>query len=470
MELGPTNAVGLAPLLLIIKTMLSVPKEIADVLAPFGELFAQQRSWQKAQTMLIGALLCQGNRTVSRVLQVMGLGQESRYHKYYRILSRVGWSGLAASQMLLMMIILTFVGSERVVIGIDETLERRWGKRIWGLGIYRDAVKSSRTHPIKSSGVRWQVMQVLVPMPWSKRLWALPFFTLIVPSAASARKSKRPYRTSVDWAICMVRVVSRWLKRMWVCVGDGGYGSAKFGWVCRECGVSLVARLPWKANLYDFAPTMPERYPGHRRTKGARQPSMQQHLDTLKFESGRFHTLRWYGGGYALRQLLTGTAVWDVDGYPPLPLRWVLVVAPTGEHPPTALFSTSLLLSAKEIVELYVARWSLEVTFEEARAHLGIQSQRQWAKPATTRTTPLLFALFSLVCLMAHRMHAISPLRPLSTAWYDKPEVTFSDLLLAVRTSLWHARFILRPALSATPDSTLEAEREQLIRLLASAF
>jgi hypothetical protein len=449
--------------------MLSLPKEIAEVLAPFAVLFAQQRSWHKAQAMLVGAIVCRGKRTVSRVLHSMGFEQETEYGNYYRMLSRVGWSGLAAAQTLLTLIVLLLVGNQTVVIGIDETLERRWGKRIWGLGIYRDGVKSSHKHVVKSSGVRWQVMQVLVRLPWSGRVWGLPFFSLMVPSEATPR-GKRTYRTSVDWAIVMVRVVNRWLKRYWVCVGDGGYGSAKFGWACRRQGIALVARLPWKANLYDFPPTMPERHPGRPRTKGVRLPSMQQHFDALRFESGSFEILQWYGGTHALRQLVSGTAVWDVDGYAPLPLRWVLVIDPTGAQPPTALFSTSLLLSPRQIVELYVARWSLEVTFEEVRAHLGFQSQRQWSKAATTRTTPVLLALFSLVCLMAYRLHAASPLRPYSTAWYDKPEPTFSDCLTTVRISLWRSRAVFRPALHADPALSLEAEREHLIHLLASAF
>ena len=231
-----------------------------------------------------------------------------------------------------------------------------------------------------------------------------------------------------------------------------------------------MARLPWKANLYDFAPTMPPRYPGRPRTKGVRLPSMQQQLDNLCFESGQFHTLRWYGGTHALRQLVTGTAVWDVDGYPPLPLRWVLVIDPTAQHPPTALFSTGLLLTASEIVELYVSRWSLEVTFEEARTHLGVQSQRQWSKAATTRTTPVLLASFSLICLIAFRLHASQPLSPRTTAWYAKPELTFSDLLEIVRASLWRSRLVPRPTLNPTPVLLLDAEREQLIQLLASSF
>jgi DDE superfamily endonuclease len=470
MESSPTRTVGLAPLfLLLIKLMLSLPKEINEVFTPFKVLFVQQRSWHKAQLMLVGALLCRGQRTVSQVLRVMGLEQERQYGKYYRMLSRVGWSGLAAAQILLGLIVALLGSGETVVIGIDETLERRWGKQIWGLGIYRDGVKSSLKHTAKSTGVRWQVMQVLLKLPWSHRVWGLPFFTLIVPSQAAAQQSHRPSRSSLDWAICMVRVVNRWLKRHWVCVADGAYGNAKFGWACRVQGVSLVARLPWKANLYDFAPTMPPRYRGRRRTKGFRLPSMQQ-LESLTFESGAFHILPWYGGGRALRQLVTGTAVWDVDGYPPLPLRWVLVIDPTGKQPPTALFSTSFLLSARDIVELYVARWSLEVTFEETRAHLGVQSQRQWAKAATTRTTPVLLGLFSLTCLMSIRLHARSPLVPRSAAWYAKPEVTFSDLLEAVRTSLWRARLVPRPALHLAPVLSLNEEREQLIQLLASTF
>lgn len=449
--------------------MLSLSKEIAEVLSPFQVLFVQQRSWQKAQVMLVGAILCQGQRTVSRVLQVMGLGQEQQYGKYYRMLSRVGWSGLAGAQILLGMIVTFLVSNDPLIIGIDETLERRWGKRIWGLGIYRDGVKSSQKHTVKSSGVRWQVMQVLVSLPWSSRVWGLPFLSLMVPSESTPR-GNRVYKSSLDWAISMVRVVNRWLKRHWVCVGDGGYGNAKFGWACRHQGVTLVSRLPWKANLYDFAPTMPQCYPGRRRTKGVRLPSMQEQVAHLCCESGKFHILRWYGGTHALRQLVCGTAVWDVDGYPPLPLRWVLVIDPTGQHPPTALFSTSLILTATEIVELYVSRWSLEVTFEEARAHLGVQSQRQWSKAATTRTTPVLLALFSLICLISYRLHAIQPLSPRTTAWYAKAELTFADLLSIVRTSLWRSRLFPRPAVHPTPVLFLDTEREQLIQLLASSF
>ncbi|NJL03270.1 MAG: transposase [Spirulinaceae cyanobacterium SM2_1_0] len=449
--------------------MLSIPEAVSEVLTPFQVLFVQQRSWQKGQALLVGALMCQGKRTMSRVLSVMGLAQERDYGNYYRLLSRVGWSGLTGARILLGLIVSLLLVGQPVVIGIDDTLERRWGKRIWGAGIYRDPVKSSHKHKVKSSGVRWQVMQVLVSLPWSQRVWGLPFFSVLMPSQATPRVGNRAYKTSLDWAAQMVSQVSRWLKRHWICVGDGSFGNAKFGWACRRHGTSLVARLPWKANLYDFAPVLTHRYPGRPRTKGARLPSMQQQLDSLGFESGAFHRLRWYGGTQALRQLVTGTALWNVSGYPPLPVRWVLVIDPTGQQPPTALFSTNLMLPAQTIVEVFVSRWSLEVTFQEARAHLGVQSQRQWSKAATTRTTPVLLALFSLTCLIALRLHALTPITPRTTAWYANTELTFADLLYAVRASLWHVQLFSRPALLPTLALFPQAEREQLIHLLSSS-
>jgi DDE superfamily endonuclease len=462
--------------------MFTLPSEVSSVLLPFQVLFKQQRSWDKAEQMLVGAILCRGKRTVSRVLETLGLGQSKEYSNYYRILNRVGWSGLAGAQILLSMLVGLLSPELGIVIGIDETLERRWGKKIWGLGIYRDAVKSSHKHKVKSSGVRWQVMQVLLPLPWSQRVWALPFLSAFMPSPSTPLEGNQRYKTSLDWAAQMVSVVSRWLKRPWICVADGAYGNAKFGWACRRHGVTLVSRLPWKANLYDFAPVAPpRRQRGRPRTKGALLPSMQQRLEGLSSptllsdrlplnESSRFQILRWYGGTHALRQLVTGTAVWDVDGYPPLPLRWVLVVDPTGQQPPTALFSTNLALSAGAIVELFVSRWSLEVTFEEARAHLGFQSQRQWAKAATTRTTPVILAMFSLVCLIAHRLYSVSPISPRSTAWYSKSDLTFADLLDAVRLCLWRERIFSRPTFSSALALFSDDDREQLIQLLAAPF
>jgi DDE superfamily endonuclease len=166
----------------------------------------------------------------------MGLSQSKQYGKYYRVLSRVGWSGLAGARILLGMILALLSPKQAIVIGIDETLERRWGSKIWGRGIYRDAVKSSIKHQVKSSGVRWQVMQVLLPLPWSKRVWGLPFLSVMVPSKETARVGERGYKSSLDWATQMVSVVK-------------SLAPSQLDLCCRwgiwECQVWLSVSLSW---------------------------------------------------------------------------------------------------------------------------------------------------------------------------------------------------------------------------------
>jgi hypothetical protein len=469
--------------------MTTVANVLSEAIKPFERLFVQKRSWNKAQELMAGALLCRGQRTMSRVLRVLGLEQDPGYGKYYRMMSRVGWSGLKGAQLLLATMVGLLLSSGPIVIGIDETLERRWGPRIWGLGLYRDSVKSTHKYRVTSSGVRWQVMQLLVRLPWSSRVWGLPFLTVMAPAKSASRPNSQRYKTILDWAIQMVSVVSHWLKRPWICVADGAYGNAKFGWACRRRGVSLVARLPWKASLYDFIPRLHSRKPpGRPRTKGLPLPKLQRYIELLgqpltyrspacsaycqsvEGLSNSYHRLKWYGQSHAVRQLLSGTALWDVEGYPPLPIRWVMVIDPTGEQPPTPLFSTNLALSPAQIVELYVSRWSLEVTFEEARAHLGFESQRQWSKPATTRTTPVLLALFSLTCISAFHLHSLAPLSPANTAWYFKSNLAFSDLLEAVRVSLWRSRLFPRLPLGNTPTLSPDPQHDLLIHLLSSPF
>jgi DDE superfamily endonuclease len=287
-------------------------------------------------------------------------------------------------------------------------------------------------------------------------LWALPFFTVLAASKGANAKAGKRHKTTVDWACQMVVQVSRWLKRAWICVADGGYGNLKLGWACRHNGVSLISRLRWDANLYDFAPAYDPHRPGKKRTKGVRLPNLYQRLAQINAPTPTspvvnplqhweqfappqriIATLKWDGGRSVVRHLDTGTAVWDVSGDRPLPIRWVLVIDPQGQEPPAALFSTNLALSPQFIVETFVARWSLEVTFEETRAHLGLQTQRHWSKLATQRTTPVILVLFSSTCLIAQVLHQTQPLQPRSTAWYHKANTTFSDVLERVRAHLW---------------------------------
>jgi hypothetical protein len=116
--------------------------------------------------------------------------------------------------------------------------------------------------------------------------------------------------------------------------------------------------------------------------------------------------------------------------------RWVLLRDPSGKRSPFALFCTDPSVAMLHIITWYVLRWNIEVTFQEARAHLGLCTQRHWSTPAIARTTPCLLGLFSLVVLMAHTLHP-KHLPTRQTAWYSKAEPTFVDALAAVRRHLW---------------------------------
>jgi len=128
----------------------------------------------------------------------------------------------------------------------------------------------------------------------------------------------------------------------------------------------------------------------------------------------------------AQRKLLvaTGTALWYHAGIPPVPIRWVLVRDPSGEHEPSAFLSTDLDATPAMILGRLVSRWRVETTFQEVRAHLGVETQRQWSDLAILRTTPALLGLFSLITVWADSLFRdpASALRPNAAAWYRKQE------------------------------------------------
>ena len=282
--------------------MLTLPDGILPVLNPFATLF-RTPTWRKAQILLVGAVLAPGQRTVASALRVMGLSGDRNYARYHHVLNRAAWSPLQAAHILLNLLI-QFLdqGDGPLVFGIDETVERRGGPKISARGIYRDAVRSSR------SGVPWEQV-----------------------SAA------------------------------------------------------------------------------------------------------------WYDGATRTVEIISQTAVWYHTGKPPVPIRWVLIRDPQGEFAPQALLCTGLAVAPAQIMEWFVLRWQLEVTFHETRAHLGVGTQRQWSDRAIARTTPILMGLFSWVTLAAHLLQQQHPIIHRTAAWYAKPDPTFADAIALMRRHLWIA-------------------------------
>ena len=175
-----------------------LPARFAAVILCFAPLFFQ-RSWRHAEVLLVGAILAPGRRTVSSILRITGRSRERRFVNYHRILSRAAWSGRAAAQVLLGLLLDAFVPAGPVLLGLDDSIERRRGKRISAKGIYRDPVRSSHGHFVKASGLRWLSLMLLVPISWAGRIWALPFLTALAPSERYCRERGLRHKTLTDW-------------------------------------------------------------------------------------------------------------------------------------------------------------------------------------------------------------------------------------------------------------------------------
>jgi hypothetical protein len=190
------------------------------LLAPFAPLFSRP-VWRHAQVLLVGAILAPGQRMVSSVLRVMGLGRLATFQTYHRVLNRAVWSSLGASRILLGLVVSTFAPHGPLIVGIDETIERRRGKKIAAAGIYRDPVRSSHSHFVKVRGRRWICLMLLVPVPWAARVWALPFLSVLAASERAAQRRGRRYKSLTVWARQMIRQLHRWQpNRSLVVVGD----------------------------------------------------------------------------------------------------------------------------------------------------------------------------------------------------------------------------------------------------------
>jgi hypothetical protein len=209
--------------------MLTLPAEMIALLAAFEPEFSKP-VWLLAQVLLVGAILAPHKRTVSAALRAMGLSGERQFGKYPRVLNRDQWSGLRLSRILLMLLVTTFVAAGLpVLIGVDETMERRWGPKIIERGIYRDPVRSSKSHVVKASGLRWISLMLIVDIPWIGRAWALPFLTVVAPSKGYEERLGRTHRTGVDKASALGRLVRWWLlDREIIIAGDGASARNEF--------------------------------------------------------------------------------------------------------------------------------------------------------------------------------------------------------------------------------------------------
>jgi DDE superfamily endonuclease len=423
--------------------MLSLPIAFSSAIGVFAPVFSRP-VWQHVKVLMTGAVLAPGQRTVTAILRLMGLSAAPHFQTYHRVLNRAVWSPLYASQLLLRLFVAVFVPSGVVLFGLDDTIERRRGDHITAKGIYRDPVRSSHAHMVKASGLRWLGGLLLTPISWANRVWALPFMTVLCPSERFYEQPGRRHHTLLERAWQIIRLVRRWLPgREVVCVADSSFAALEWlALVARLSGVSVITRLRLDAALYDPPPLREPGQRGRPRLKGKRRPTLEAVLADEKTPWSTLTIDDWYGEGPREVEVATDTAVWSHAGKPPVAIRWVLMRDPHERCKPQALLSTHLEHTCEQMLAWFVRRWSMEVTFEDARAHLGMETQRQWNDRAIARTTPALLSLYSIITLTAHLLIEKGATCVRSTAWYRKTRPTFSDAIALVRRQLWdHIHF-----------------------------
>ena len=294
----------------------------------------------------------------------------------------------------------------------------------------------------------------------------MPFLSALAPSERYAAKRGKRHKKITEWAWQLLLVLRRWYpKREIVAIADRAYASLKLLDQCRKLSnpITFISRLRLDAALYEPAPPRRPGQIGRPRLKGERLPNLSVVADDPTTPWKPVTVANWYGSGDRTVEIASATAVWYSTGLFAVPIRWVLIRDPEGGFKPQALLCTDLDADPEQIVSWYVMRWQLEVSFQEARRHLGLETQRQWSELAIRRTTPALLGLFSLVALIAHRQmkQAAGVLRR-RAAWYHKRDPTFSDALALVRKELWaHATFCGSPA----ETDTVKVPRDFVERL-----
>lgn len=418
-----------------------VPKALATWMEPFRAAFTAP-TWQHVLVLVMGAVLVPGRRTVASALRVMGLEQVAHFSNYHRVLNRNRWSSRWLSRRLFGLLVDAFVpNDEPVVIGLDDTIERRWGARIKARGIYRDPVRSSHGHFVKASGLRWLTLRLLPDISWAGRCWALPFLTVLAPSERywqEHKTGKRQHKKLTDWARQVLIQAALWLpQRRIIGVGDASFAAIDLLNDVRPW-VTMITRLRLDAALHKPAPKRVAGKAGRPPVVGKRQPTLKQRLDNPKTRWRSLLVTGWYGRGERMVEIVSGTAVWNHPGRR-VPIRYVLVRDPQGELDPQAFLCTDLDAEPSDILRWFIRRWSIEVTFAEVRRHLGVETQRQWSDPAIARTTPVLLGLFSLITLWANEAYTARKPTVRIASWYRKSVPTFSDALAGVRRELWAA-------------------------------
>jgi len=425
--------------------------------------------------LLRGALLATGPRTVTACLVAAGPWVTKHVSAYENVFRRARLS-LRVLARLLFRLALSLVPPEAVILlVVDESLVRRYGPYVPGVGMHRDSVRSSRGRHQVTPGHKWVTLSVVVRLPFMGRPVALPILTVLYTASKQAKRNRRgpwhrQHRTVPELALLMVRWVVRWApERRFRLVGDGAYGTHDLADAFHPGSkvpglerVRLVSRF--KFDGATFAPPPPYAGRGRPRVKGEQLPSPAAVAadPAARWEPA---TVEWYGATRKEVLLCSRTGLWYRKSSGATPVRWVVVRDPERKRRDEVFFTTEMELVLREIVELFVCRWSIETTFQEARSLLGLETLRNWTVESVRRSVPMLLGLYTLIVVWFAQHVRTPEACKRHTPWYKKAWVTFSDMLAAARHDVLSEGFSARSG-QKTDESKVVASLLSLVNSL----
>lgn len=429
---------------------------IIELFTTFAQVLTKP-TYKNLAVLLRGAVLANGARTVTGCLKAAWPWVGKHFSAFENVLRRARMNQLRLARLMLELIISGIPEGDVVEFIVDETVVRRYGPYVSGVSMHRDKLYSSHSHCRMTPGNMWIVLAVALRFPFLENVVALPILSVnyVSPNKGRSKSPRRSrHRTPCDLALLMVRIASRWMEgRRFRLIGDAWYGSHLMADLLNDKSEvcpdgSLVSRFQWDARLHDE----PGKYSGRGRPKivGDQIPNPLKEAESDDAEWVAVE-VRWYRNELRKVTLLSGEGLWYRCGQGATWVRWVIVRDPLGKRQQEIFFTTDRSLSPAGIVECYVRRWSIEVTFEETRRHLGIEGLRNRTANAVNRSVPLLLSLYSFIIVWFSSSRYLNTGRSLSTPWYKKKSLTFSNLIDYAREDILSEFLLLQ-------DSDLTSE------------
>lgn len=406
--------------------------------------------------LLRGAVLGPRARTVTACLLAAWPWVKKDWQAYENVLRRAQINMLWLARILFTLVLRLVPARAPIYLAIDESLVRRWGPHVPAVGMHRDPVQSSHGRNAVNPGHKWVTLSVVVRLSYMQRPVALPILSALYTPAQQPKRNRteplyRRHRSVAELALLLVRLVVRWApERRFIVAADGAYATHRLAGALRPGSphralrrTSLVSRFYFDAATY--AEPGPYGGVGRPRLKGQKLPSPEEVIKHAGSDRWQRAVVDWYGGQKKVVWLCSRTGLWYRAGDGAKWIRWVVVRDPNGARRDEVFFTTDPALRPARIVEIFVGRWSLETTFEEAREHLGLETLRNWSASAVKRSVPFLLGLYSLIVVW-FALHVEQPERfRLDRPWYKKPSVTFSDMLSAARGDILGELLLQRP-------------------------